>query len=168
MRKASDSLTSGISCTRKTWTFVLPSAVAADEYSSLRRWKSCISGGDHVRRHPGLAWTLTAVVTSPSMRNTTRPGQRLCGCIYGSEGIRPIFQKSPSSERRRGGGWNNPQNQMSESIDQFVWMCPTCNRRVPRRVAECRCGYKQTAAPELDSSGRGQTERARRGYGLFL
>jgi S1-C subfamily serine protease len=57
---------------------------------------------------------------------------------------------------------------MSESIDQFVWMCPTCNRRVPRRVAECRCGYKQTAAPELDSSEMGQSARPRRGYGLIL
>jgi S1-C subfamily serine protease len=33
-----------------------------------------------------------------------------------------------------------------ESPDQFVWNCPSCGRRVPRRVEECRCGFR--AAPE--------------------
>lgn len=27
--------------------------------------------------------------------------------------------------------------------DQFVWHCPSCRRRVPRRVEECRCGFRQ-------------------------
>ncbi len=29
--------------------------------------------------------------------------------------------------------------------DQFVWHCPSCGRRVPRRVEECRCGFRQPA-----------------------
>ena len=29
----------------------------------------------------------------------------------------------------------------------FLWTCPSCQRRVPRRVDECRCGFKQTEAP---------------------
>ena len=28
-----------------------------------------------------------------------------------------------------------------------VWTCPSCGRRVPNRVAECRCGYQQAGAP---------------------
>ena len=32
--------------------------------------------------------------------------------------------------------------------DQFVWLCPSCGRHVPRRVDECRCGYRQPP-PEL-------------------
>src|SRR5262245_48583241 len=29
----------------------------------------------------------------------------------------------------------------------FLWTCPSCGRRVPRRVDECRCGFKQSDAP---------------------
>ena len=29
--------------------------------------------------------------------------------------------------------------------DQFIWECPSCGRRVPRRVDECRCGFRQPA-----------------------
>src|SRR6185295_814261 len=29
----------------------------------------------------------------------------------------------------------------------FLWTCPSCGRRVPRRVDECRCGFKQADAP---------------------
>jgi S1-C subfamily serine protease len=27
------------------------------------------------------------------------------------------------------------------SSEQFVWTCPTCARRVPRRIESCRCGF---------------------------
>ena len=27
--------------------------------------------------------------------------------------------------------------------DQFVWQCPSCGRRVPRKVEDCRCGFRQ-------------------------
>jgi S1-C subfamily serine protease len=27
--------------------------------------------------------------------------------------------------------------------DQFSWKCPACDRRVPTRVQECRCGYQR-------------------------
>src|SRR4030095_5424833 len=30
------------------------------------------------------------------------------------------------------------------------WTCPSCGRRVPRRVAECRCGCQQPDAPVDD------------------
>ena len=31
--------------------------------------------------------------------------------------------------------------------DRFVWLCPACARRVPRRVDECRCGFRQADLP---------------------
>jgi serine protease Do len=40
-----------------------------------------------------------------------------------------------------------------ESADSpnFAWMCPSCGRRVPRRVDECRCGARQVEFP-IDSA----------------
>ena len=36
---------------------------------------------------------------------------------------------------------------MGESAsDQFSWKCPACDRRVPTRVQECRCGYQRQQA----------------------
>lgn len=32
--------------------------------------------------------------------------------------------------------------------DSFVWFCPSCGRRVPNRVGECRCGYHREAEPQ--------------------
>ena len=31
--------------------------------------------------------------------------------------------------------------------EQFSWTCPSCGRKVPTRVAECRCGFQQSDAP---------------------
>ena len=40
-----------------------------------------------------------------------------------------------------------------DSPEQFVWNCPSCGRRVPRRVDECRCGFRlqdpETAIPDV-------------------
>ena len=33
------------------------------------------------------------------------------------------------------------------SAANLSWTCPSCRRRVPRRVDECRCGCRQTEAP---------------------
>lgn len=39
-----------------------------------------------------------------------------------------------------------------DSPEHFVWNCPSCGRRVPRRVEECRCGFRlaetETAIPQ--------------------
>ena len=35
----------------------------------------------------------------------------------------------------------------TDQPDQFVWTCPACARRVPRRVGACRCGFQQAEAP---------------------
>ena len=37
--------------------------------------------------------------------------------------------------------------------EQFTWLCPACGRRVPRQVAECRCGFAQSEAPIEVASG---------------
>src|SRR5919106_874915 len=31
--------------------------------------------------------------------------------------------------------------------EQFSWTCPSCTRKVPTRVEECRCGFRQADAP---------------------
>ncbi|OFW00408.1 MAG: hypothetical protein A3I61_04705 [Acidobacteria bacterium RIFCSPLOWO2_02_FULL_68_18] len=51
---------------------------------------------------------------------------------------------------------------MSES---FVWECPECGRRVPRRVAQCRCGVGRTEPGTADGLSRqaGRLSRARGG-----
>ena len=32
-----------------------------------------------------------------------------------------------------------------KTSDQFIWLCLSCGRRVPRRVDECRCGFHRPA-----------------------
>ena len=48
--------------------------------------------------------------------------------------------------------------------DQFSWKCPACDRRVPARVQECRCGFRRhdandgtLTAPAETSTRTGQT-----------
>jgi S1-C subfamily serine protease len=36
---------------------------------------------------------------------------------------------------------------MNPSGDHYSWNCPSCERRVPLRFAECRCGFKKTELP---------------------
>lgn len=63
-----------------------------------------------------------------------------------------------------------------DSPEHFVWNCPSCGRRVPRRVEECRCGFRlpeaetviaEAASPEPPpaSSRRGMVML---GAGLLL
>ena len=33
----------------------------------------------------------------------------------------------------------------------LAWTCPSCGRRVPRRVDECRCGFNQADAPVVEA-----------------
>ena len=62
-------------------------------------------------------------------------------------------------------------------VDQesATWVCPECQRRVPRRVATCRCGFTQTdvAAPGIagesaSSSGGGAAAVARAAAALAV
>ena len=50
------------------------------------------------------------------------------------------------------------------SSDRFSWNCPACNRRVPTRFQECRCGFQRqdlTPAPRTDEAAT--TTGGRRG-----
>ena len=52
----------------------------------------------------------------------------------------------------------------------IAWTCPSCGRRVPKRVDECRCGYQHASAPvevASPSSGTPEPERSRSG-GVLL
>ena len=40
--------------------------------------------------------------------------------------------------------------------DSGTWLCPACDRRVPARIYECRCGYVQEGIP-VTPSDRGAT-----------
>ena len=35
---------------------------------------------------------------------------------------------------------------MTTDHNSFVWICPGCGRRVPRRLEQCRCGFEQSLA----------------------
>ena len=55
----------------------------------------------------------------------------------------------------------------SVSSDQFVWTCPACARRVPRRVESCRCGFlladlpvEALVVPEQEIEAQGSTRGA--------
>jgi S1-C subfamily serine protease len=47
--------------------------------------------------------------------------------------------------------------------EQFAWTCPSCGRKVPSRVPECRCGFQQAdAPPPLPEEALAQVAPARR------
>ena len=41
---------------------------------------------------------------------------------------------------------------------QLSWTCPSCGRRVPRRVGECRCGFQHTEAAPVPRPGPAPVE----------
>jgi len=50
-----------------------------------------------------------------------------------------------------------------------AWNCPSCGRRVPHHVEECRCGFKQGDLPPIADSLRTTAPESRSGgSGLFL
>ena len=49
-----------------------------------------------------------------------------------------------------------------------VWTCPSCGRRVPFRVAECRCGFQQGDAPAVQPESSVDAEAAEGGRGKGL
>jgi putative serine protease PepD len=59
---------------------------------------------------------------------------------------------------------------MSDSTsDYLAWICPSCGRRVPRRVAECRCGLQQTDVPPSANIVDHATVHPQKGrYGLVF
>lgn len=48
-----------------------------------------------------------------------------------------------------------------------LWTCPSCGRRVPGRVAECRCGFQHTDAPPPEDAAP-EAAPASRARGLLL
>jgi S1-C subfamily serine protease len=36
--------------------------------------------------------------------------------------------------------------------EQFSWICPSCQRRVPRRTDACRCGYRRDTTPSAPAT----------------
>src|SRR5262245_2908625 len=55
------------------------------------------------------------------------------------------------------------------------WTCPSCGRRVPRRVGECRCGFQQPEAtvdvestPAISAPAPATAERSSSGRMMFL
>jgi len=55
------------------------------------------------------------------------------------------------------------------ATDQFSWKCPACDRRVPTRVQECRCGFQRQDSDAAPLGEHAETS-ARRGPSpsLFL
>ena len=51
-------------------------------------------------------------------------------------------------------------------MDEFVWHCPSCGRRVPRRLEECRCGFRLTDSDAVKATP--SAPRARRPSGYLL
>src|SRR5438552_2111226 len=48
---------------------------------------------------------------------------------------------------------------MSEQANPaFGWKCPTCGRRVPRRVTTCRCGHEQSDAERAAADDASATQ----------
>jgi S1-C subfamily serine protease len=49
-----------------------------------------------------------------------------------------------------------------------VWTCPSCARRVPNRVIECRCGFRHAdAPPPLPEASESVTKTGRRGVAFL-
>ena len=55
-------------------------------------------------------------------------------------------------------------------MEQFSWTCPACQRKVPKKVAECRCGFQQADAPPPlpDAAGTIEVAEPKRGWGLGI
>src|SRR3954470_13126760 len=53
---------------------------------------------------------------------------------------------------------------MNESAGEGLsWNCPACNRRVPARFDDCRCGFHRQAAPVAQATAVEPSEPARSG-----
>jgi S1-C subfamily serine protease len=46
---------------------------------------------------------------------------------------------------------------MAGTPEQFSWNCPTCGRRVPRTVDQCRCGFRQTGDESVSADEPSRT-----------
>lgn len=58
---------------------------------------------------------------------------------------------------------------MTDSSTDLAWTCPSCARRVPRRVAECRCGFQQADVPlKTEQVVETGVQSDKRGYGLAI
>src|SRR5262245_57835403 len=55
------------------------------------------------------------------------------------------------------------------AASSFLWTCPSCGRGVPRRVDECRCGFKQSDVPaETAPAATNETTTASSNRRLFV
>src|SRR5437870_4369877 len=49
-----------------------------------------------------------------------------------------------------------------------MWTCPSCGRRVPGRVSECRCGFRASDTPPAPSSDAPQQDEAPSSHGVLI
>jgi S1-C subfamily serine protease len=52
--------------------------------------------------------------------------------------------------------------------DSGTWLCPACDRRVPARIRECRCGYVQDASASVAETPETPVSRRSSATGLGL
>ena len=50
---------------------------------------------------------------------------------------------------------------MSSTGEPLSWNCPACNRRVPARFEDCRCGFRRQAAPPFAAPSTPSAEQPR-------
>jgi S1-C subfamily serine protease len=55
-----------------------------------------------------------------------------------------------------------------KSGEPLAWNCPACNRRVPARFEDCRCGFRRQAAPPFAVSPAESPEQHRGGLSASL
>src|SRR5437016_7139475 len=48
---------------------------------------------------------------------------------------------------------------MTDSSADLSWVCPACDRRVPRKFKECRCGYTPNRAEASPADAPGAPPR---------
>src|SRR5262245_11905073 len=88
----------------------------------------------------------TAAVSLPSTKSTILAGFR------GFAGTSRCAGDCPITRRAMG----------EPASDQFSWKCPACDRRVPARIHECRCGF-QRLQPDSAPPAESVESRPRRG-----
>src|SRR4029079_10430823 len=89
----------------------------------------------------------TARVRSPFTRSTTQGGSRCCARIYASPGRSEQLPMPALVTDKRG------------DMEHQPWICPACNRRLPRWIYECRCGFQRDPEDPVEA-GQGPAVNA--------